>query len=70
MGSAPQTWNCSGWNASTPSGTMMATLDQLNRHLRPDQVKFAALGLNPSWPPPVGLLIPALHHPLAGVSNG
>jgi DNA polymerase V len=30
---------------------LMATLDQLNRHLRPDAVKFAALGLNPTWTP-------------------
>ena len=29
----------------------MATLDQLNRHLRPDAVKFGALGLNPTWTP-------------------
>jgi hypothetical protein len=48
---------------------LMATLDQLNRHLRPDAVKFGALGLNPTCPPG-RLLFPTLHHPLAGVSHG
>lgn len=30
---------------------MMATLDQLKLHLRPDAVKFAALGPSPTWTP-------------------
>jgi len=30
---------------------LMATLDHLNRRLHPDAVKFAALGLNPTWTP-------------------
>ena len=37
----------------TPLGRdrLMATLDHLNRRLHPDAVKFAALGLNPTWTP-------------------
>jgi DNA polymerase V len=27
----------------------MATIDHLNRKLKPDAVKFGAMGLNPTW---------------------
>ncbi len=61
---------CGPGFASFDLARLMATLDHLNHRLRPDAVKFAALGPQPHLDSPGGVLLPALHHPLARVTHG